>query len=399
MKNQENICFDLLLKGQTLVNAEKGIFEKKDIAIKNGKIAAISENIPVTSAMKTIDLSGLLITSGLIDMHSHFYPKFPVDQDGLYGINPEAHFFRDGVCTAVDTGSCGARDFLSFKEQVIDKSKVRLLAFVNIADGGMVNIDREQEPENFVPEIAAAIVNSYPKHLLGIKTAHYWVGKPFDEQHSAWASIDATIKAGELCQKRVMIDFQPFLQERTYEELVLEKLRPGDIHTHMYAKHFGILDENGKVKQFLWDAKKRGVVFDLGHGSGSFVYSNAIPALAQGYYPDIISTDLYLPNVMGPVFGLTHVISKFLSMGMDLIEVIRRVTVAPANIIGDPDLGRLIVGGNADIAVLRERTGDFGFSDCDGYKITGDKRLECVMTIKDGDVVYDPDARALPQWE
>ena len=252
---------------------------------------------------------------------------------------------------------------------------------------------------NFVPEIAAAIVKSYPRQVLGIKTAHYWVGKPFDAEHPPWASVDATIQAAEASHSRALIDFQPTLPERSYPDLLLNKMRPGDIHTHMYAQQFPVLDDEGNISDFLWQAKKRGILFDLGHGSGSFWYRNAIPAFKQGYLPDTLSTDLYMNNITGPVFGLTHIMSKYLSIGMELIEVIRRVTINPAQMIGCDDIGRLSVGSTADLAAMKVLDGDFGFPDAGGAKMRGSKRIECAMTIRKGEIVYDPDARALPDWE
>ena len=391
--------FDLLLQGGTVLDPASGLHAKKDIAISDGKIAAIDNHIPAETAVRAADVSGLLVTPGLIDMHCHFHPNFPVEEDGLSCINADAHLFQSGVTTAVDTGSCGPRDFIYFKERVLDKSRVRLFAFVNIADGGMVNINRENDPRHFVPHIAAAIAKSYPGRVVGIKSAHYWVGKPFDKEHPPWASIDACIQAARESGTRALIDFQPTLPERTYHELLLEKLSPGDMHTHLYAQQFPIFDENGKVNDFLWQAKKRGILFDLGHGSGSFWFRNAIPALEQGYLPDTLSTDLYLNNVAGPVFSLCNIMSKYLSMGMELVEVIKRVTTAPANIIGDSGLGRLTVGGVADVAVLRQLTGEFGYADAGGARLRGTKRVECVLTVREGKVVYDLEALTLPDWE
>ena len=399
MTSQNTIRFDLLLAGGTIVDPEKKLKAKKDIAIRDGKIAAIEDFIPHETGEKVADVTGLLITPGLIDMHCHFYPTFPIAEDGLSCINPDACLFQEGVTTAVDTGTCGSRDFLYFKERILDTARARLLAFVNIADGGMVNISREQEPRFFAPEIAAGIARSYPDQVVGIKTAHYWVGKPFDKEHTAWASVDAALLAGELSGKRVMVDMQPTPPARTYQDLLLKKLRPGDIHTHMYAQQFPVIDENGKVYDYLWKAKEKGILFDLGHGSGSFWFRNAVPSFEQGYWPDTLGSDLYVNNIAGPVFGMTHILSKYLSMGMELMDVIRLATLSPANIIERPELGRLSVGLPADITVLEERTGNFAFPDSGGARMIGNKRVECAMTLREGEIVYDPNARTLPNWE
>ena len=391
--------YELLLQGGIVVDPASGLQAKKDIAVSDEKIAAIDDKIPENAAAKVIDLTGLIITPGLIDFHCHLYPYFPVTPEGLYCINPDAHLFQSGITAAVDTGTCGPRDFIYFKEQILDTARARIFAFVNIADRGMLEFECESNPKHFVPEIAAAIVKSYPQQVLGVKTAHYWVGKPFDAEHPPWASIDATIQAAEASHSRALIDFQPTLPERNYPDLILKKMRPGDIHTHMYAQQFPVLDDDGNISDFLWQAKERGILFDLGHGSGSFWYRNAIPAFKQGYLPDTLSTDLYMNNITGPVFGLTHIMSKYLSIGMELIEVIRRVTINPAKIIGCDDIGRLSVGSTADVAALKILDGDFGFPDAGGARMRGNKRIECAMTIRKGEIVYDPDARALPDWE
>lgn len=196
-----------------------------------------------------------------------------------------------------------------------------------------------------------------------------------------------------------MADFQPNLPERTYQELLMERLRPGDIHTHVYAQQFPILDKEGNVNSFLFEAVKRGILFDLGHGAGSFWFRNAIPAYRQGFLPDVISTDLYLDNVAGPVINLLHVMSKYLSMGMPLEEVIYRTTKGPARIIGHEELGDLRPGAFGDVAVLRVEEGHFGYADSGHARMNGNKRLECVMTIRAGRIVYDPGGLGMPLWE
>ena len=196
-----------------------------------------------------------------------------------------------------------------------------------------------------------------------------------------------------------MIDFQPNLPERTYEELILKKLRKGDIHTHVYAQQFPIVDERGKVNDIMFEARKRGVIFDLGHGAGSFWFRNAVPAYEQGFYPDTISTDLYADNMNGPVFNLLHIMSKYLAVGMPVEEVLYRTTKRPAEIIGHPELGNLRVGGVADIAVLKIRNGEFGFSDSGNAALPGTSMFECLLTVRNGEIVYNPMAYGMPYWK
>lgn len=390
--------YDLILKGARVLDPSQDLDGKFDIAVKDGKIGSLEKVIPAEEGEKVLDASGYLLTPGLVDMHCHIYPRYPFEEDGLPTIQGDAHMFRSGVTACVDAGTCGSRDFLQFKEQIIDRSELRVFAYINIASGGMVNLESEQDIRQFQPKIAAAIADTYDC-VVGIKTAHYWVGKPVDKDHPAWESVERAVEAGELCAKPVMADFQPNLPWRTYRELILEKLRPGDIHTHVYAQQFPLLDEDRKVQDYMYRARERGVIFDLGHGAGSFWFRNAVPALQQGFYPDSISTDLYLDNVNGPVINLLHVMSKYLNMGMSLNEVIYRTTKRPAEIIGHEELGDLNVGREADMALLDIREGRFGFADAGHASLKGNKNLECVMTIRGGKVVYNPMAMGMPEWE
>lgn len=396
-KNRIDVL-DLVIQNGQVFDVETRTFKRQDIGVSDGKIAAVSERIAVHEKAKVIDASGCVVAPGLIDMHCHIYPNFPGEDDGLPTIHGEAHMFRSGVTTAVDAGTCGCRDFWYFKENYIDPSKLRIFAFVNIAERGMVGFPSEQNPSEFLPYTAAAIAKE-ANCVVGIKTAHYWVGIPFDKEHPAWASVDSAVLAGELCGKPVMVDFQPNLPERTYEELVLEKLRRGDIHTHIYAQQFPILDSQGKVNDFLFEARRRGVIFDLGHGAGSFWFRNAVPSYEQGFYPDTISTDLYADNMNGPVFNLLHIMSKYLAIGMPLEEILYRTTKRPAEIIGHPELGDLQIGRVADIAVLKVEKTEIQFADSGHASLPGSSRLECLLTVRNGEIVYNPMAMGMPYWK
>lgn len=388
---------EYILKNGRVYNSEKRCFERKDIAVSNGKISAVEKNLDRPGAIE-IDVNGKIVSPGLIDMHTHIYPLCGMTEDTLPMIDGEAHMFKNGVTTAVDAGSCGCKDFFDFRERFIERSKLRVLAFINIAHAGMVSMASELEPRNFYVETAASIAREIPE-VVGVKTAHYHVGKPFDKEHPAWASVDAAVKAGELSGKPVMADVQPYLPGRPYEELILERLRPGDIHTHVYAQQFHILDENNKIQQFMIQARNRGTVFDLGHGAGSFWFRNAIPAYEQGFYPDTLSTDLYLHNVNGPVYGLLNVMSKYLSIGMPLEEALYRTTARPAEVLGHPELGKLEVGMDADIAVLELKEGKFGFADSGNARMDGNYMLECLLTVRNGELVYNPMAYGMPDWK
>lgn len=249
------------------------------------------------------------------------------------------------------------------------------------------------------PELAASVVLAYPNECVGIKTAHYWTREPWDDAHPPWAAVDRAIEAGKICDKPVMVDFWPRPPERSYETLILEKMRPGDIHTHVFAQQFPVLDESGRANAFLHEARARGVVFDLGHGAGSFWFRNAVPAMQNGFSPDSISTDLHTRNVHGVVVDMQTTMSKLLNIGMPLQEVIMRSTVTPAQEINRTELGHLGVGAEADVAVFRLLHDDFGFVDCGYAKMMGDRKLDCVLTVRSGEVVFDPGGLTMPLWE
>jgi dihydroorotase len=259
--------------------------------------------------------------------------------------------------------------------------------------------DCEHEAPEMQPMLAAGMVEAFPDITVGIKTAHYWTRYPFDDKHKPWTSVDRAVEAGELCHKPVMVDFWPRLPERPYPDLILEHLRPGDIHTHFFAQQFPVLDADRKVSDFLWAARERGIIFDLGHGAGSFWFRNAVPAIGQGFWPDSISTDLHTHSVLGPVFDMLTTMNKCLNLGIPLEEVVARSTVAPAREIGHPELGTLGVGSEADVAVFDLERGRFPFWDCGRAKLWGDQRLVCKYTLRAGQVVHNPDGWGYPEWE
>jgi dihydroorotase len=385
--------YDLLLKGGRVIDPANRIDRPADVAIADGRIAAILEGSEAVSAKTVADVSGCLVTPGLLDIHLHAYHTR--EPEGL-SIMADYHCLPSGVTTAVDTGTAGARHFLHFKRTVIDRSRTRILAFVNIVNSGMIG-DFEQDIREMDPELAASIVLAYPDLCVGIKTAHYWTSLPFDEMHPPWAAVDRAIEAGNLCRKPVMFDFWP-RPERPYPDLLLKKMRPGDIHTHVFAQQFPVLNDRQEPNAFLFEARERGVLFDVGHGAASFWFRQAAPAMQNGFFPDTISTDLHTGSANGPVRDMITTMNKILNLGMPLTEVIARSTVAPARAIGRPELGTLSVGAEADVAVLKHQAGTFRFVDCGRARLTGSQRLECLMTVRAGNIVYDPTGLSMPEW-
>jgi dihydroorotase len=389
--------YDLLLKGGRVIDPKNNIDGPCDVAIAGKTIAAVAPDINPALAAKVVDVAGHIVTPGILDIHVHVYhTRAPEGEPEGLSVVADAHAFHSGVTTMVDTGTAGARHMRHFKQTVIDRAKTRIFAYVNIVDQGMLG-DFEQDPHTFDPELAAAAVEAYADVCVGIKTAHYWTRLPYDELHTPWAAVDQAIKAAELCKKPVMYDFWP-RPERTYPDLILKKARPGDIHTHVFAQQFPIVDENGKVYLHMFAARARGVIFDLGHGGGSFWFRNGARAIAGGFVPDSISTDLHMGSVNNTVGDMQTTMSKVLNMGVSLQDVIKLSTINPANEIGHPELGHLSPGACADVAVFDLREGKFGFIDCGRARLDGDRKFECLMTIRNGQIVYDLGGLASPHW-
>ena len=379
--------YDLILKGGHVIDPKNGVDGIEDVAITGRQIAAVAANIPSSSAKKTINVAGLYVTPGLVDMHVHVFAGYTpgVVAEGMMSMMPDHVGFRAGVTTMVDAGSSGWKSFPNLKKNIIDRSQTRVLAMLNIIGVGMISQDAEQIVEDMDPQRTAETALKNPEVVVGIKSAHW--------RAPNYVSIEKAVEAGELAHLPVMVDFF-YLPERPYDKLILEKLRPGDISTHPYRAPTPILDDQGKLLPYMTAARKRGVLFDLGHGGGNFHFKNAVPAVRQGFWPDTISSDLNLVAANGPMIDLPTVMSKFLAMGVPLKDVIRLTTSGPAMVIHRPALGQIAVGSEADITVLRLETGQFGFNDTAGERIEGIERLNCEMTIRAGQVVFDFNARA-----
>jgi dihydroorotase len=386
---------DLLLKGGHVIDPANGLDGPADVRLRGGRIEAVGPGLSPLDEELALDVTGSYVVPGIIDMHAHV---FATHRRSDLSLDPHVNTFSSGVTTVVDAGTSGWRDFADFRAEVIDRARIRVLAYVNIVGSGMGG-EWEHDTREMRPALAAAMAEEHRDVVVGIKTAHYWANRPFDAEHPPWAAVDAAVAAGELCGLPVMVDFYPWLPERPYPELILEKLRPGDIHTHVFAQQFPVIDGQGKVEDYLWWARERGVIFDLGHGAASFWFRNAAPAIAQGFIPDSISTDLHTRNLNGPVIDMAETMNKVLAMGVPLADVIARSTVAPAREIGRPELGTLTPGAGADVAVFTLEEGEFGLVDCGKTRLATTQRLRCRLTIRAGEVVYNPDGLGLSEWE
>jgi len=373
-------------QGGRVIDPKNHLDAPRDVAIWGGKIARVAAEIPADSARIVVPAEGLLVVPGLVDLHAHVYAG--TGEPNLAGdlsVYPDDHTLRSGVTTVVDAGTSGRRTFADFQRRVIARARTRVLAWLNIVGRGMCGRPYEQDVRDMDAAAAATVAMQNPKVIVGIKTAHY--------DGPEWIAVDRAIEAGRLARIPVMVDFGTFRPERPYQELVTKKLRAGDLSTHMYVglprARVPLFDDHGKLLPYLGEARRRGVKFDVGHGFESFAWEQVVPAVEQGWLPDTISTDLYARSMNAALKDMTTLMSKFLSLRLPLADVVAMSTWAPAQAIGRLDLGHLDVGAVADVAVLRLRTGDFGFLDVQSVRRAADRRLECELTLRDGDVVWD----------
>jgi dihydroorotase len=379
--------YDLLLKGGHVIDPRNNIDSLMDVAVTGGRIAAVASAIDASQAKQTIDVRGLYVTPGLVDIHVHLFATTGL-KDAWAGDNsvlPDGFSFRTGVTTMVDAGTAGWRNFETFRHTVIDRAQTRVFAMINIAGLGMSTNAAEQVPSEFQPEQVALLAAKHKDVVVGVKSAHY--------EQPDWISVDRAVEAGKSAGIPVMVDFGSFRQERPYWQLVTEHLRPGDISTHCFRSAVPWVDETNKIYDYLHRARARGVKFDVGHGGGSFVFRNAAPAVTQGFYPDSISTDLHAGSMNAAMMDMTTTMSKFLALGMPLKEVILRSTWNPAQIIRHPEVGHLTVGAFADVAVMRVEKGDFAYADSNGGQLRATQRIMCELTLREGRVAWDWNAR------
>ncbi len=387
-------AYDLLLRGGHVIDARNHIDAVMDVAIKDGHIAQVAPNLKPSDAIKTIDVKGMVVTPGLIDMHVHVYNG--TGERGSYAgdlsILPDGFTFRSGVTTVVDAGCSGWRNFEDFKDRVIDRSKTRVLAMLNIVGAGMRGSHYENNLFDMDGEATGRMAQRYPGLVVGIKTAHY--------AGPEWTPVEQAVVAGTRANIPVMVDFGADWPQRPIYDLLTQKLRPGDVYTHMYS---GLRHEQdpvtmGPSKGFV-EGRARGVYFDTGTGGGSFKWSLAVPMIKQGFKPDSISTDLHTDSMNGATKNILNVASKLMAIGLSLQEVVAEMTAHPAHQIKRDDLGNLSVGSVADVAVLSIQKGHFGFTDMVNTRVDGTQKLVDELTIKDGRIVYDLNGLEALAWD
>ncbi|MES3017694.1 MAG: amidohydrolase/deacetylase family metallohydrolase [Bacteroidota bacterium] len=397
--------YSIVIKGGHVIDPKNNINELMDVAIKgpvsavNGQpsqdatIALISKSIDTAMALQVVNASGMYVTPGLIDVHAHvFYGPHPENylSNGSISVLPDSYTFKTGVTTIVDAGGAGYKSFALFKKNIIDLSRTRVLSFLNIIGEGMRGGAFEQNLNDMDVQRAVDTALAYKQHIVGFKIAHFTAPD--------WTPIQRITEAGRKANMPVMIDFGG--GKLSIEELFTKYLRPGDIYTHVYTElplRDPVVDfQTRQLRPFVLPAQKKGILFDVGFGSGSFNFRQAIPSIKAGFYPNTMGTDLHSDSVLGSMKDEVNMMSIFLAMGMDIPAIIKAASWGSAQAIKREDLGNLSVGGIADLAILNMRQGKFGFRDIAGNRQDGTQKFECEMTIKGGRIVYDLNAIATP---
>lgn len=391
---QQSPKYDILLQHGHVLDARNHRDGVMDIAVQGGKIAEVAPHIDSTQAVKTVDLSGLYVTPGLIDIHVHVYAG--TGEKGSYAgdnsVYPDGFTFRSGVTTVADAGSSGWKSFPDFKQRIIDRSQTRVLAFINIVGAGMRGPKYEDNLDDMDGQATAALAEKYPGLIVGIKTAHF--------SGPEWKPVDQAVIAGTLAHIPVMVDFGANRPERPLYDLLTTHLRPHDIYTHMYSGLRGEQDPKTLgPSQGMLNGRQRGIYFDVGHGGGSFRWSVAVPLVQAGFKPDSISTDLHITSMNAGMKDMLNVADKMLALGETVPEVVEQMTSAPAHEIQHDELGNLSVGSVADIAVLRVEHGSFGFYDMVNARKMGTEKLTCELTLRNGKVVYDLNGITSDSWD
>src|SRR4051794_14581106 len=357
--------YDLLLKGGDLIDPAQSLHARRDVAFAGGKVSAVAESIPANQAKETIDCSGLLVAPGMIDLHVHVFWG-----GSHYGIWPDEHCVAKGVTTAVDAGSAGADNFPSFRKFIIDASATRLFAHLNISAQGMLDADIGELMDIRFARVDRALqtIEANRDVLLGVKVRL---------TKNALVSEEAGIRPLHLSREAADAAGLPIMvhpQDAWVDSLddILAVMKKGDILTHCFHNHLcGIFDDRGKIRASVYDALERGVVFDVGHGQGSFSWQVVESAFEQGIQPTTISSDLHVYNINGPVFDLATTATKFLHLGLPLEKTIAKVTAVPAEVIHmAAEIGTLKPGASGDAAVLRLERGEFPLVDSLGVQRT-----------------------------
>jgi dihydroorotase len=361
---------DLILKGGRVIDPSQGVDGVMDVAFKAGKVSGFAKSIKPEPGAEVRDVKGAIVTPGLIDLHTHVYWG-----GTSLGIDAEEFCRTSGVTTAVDTGSAGPGNFMGFRKHVIEKSQVRILAYLHVSFAGIfafsptIMVGESEEPRLLAPAECAEVAAQHRDLLVGIKVR---VGR-HSSGTQGWAALKMALEVADKVGMPLMvhIDHPP----PSYED-VIGLMRPGDVLTHAFRPFPNTpVSAQGKVKAEVIAARKRGVLFDIGHGKGSFAFETARAMLANGFKPDVISSDVHALCINGPAFDQVTTLSKFLCMGMPLTEVIAASTVNPAMAMKRPELGSLKVGSVGDATLLTIKDGKFDYVDVVGEHLEGRQKI------------------------
>ena len=364
----------IILHGGRLIDPAAGIDDRRDVVVEDGRVAEVAATGSVASAPddRIVDVTGLIVTPGLIDLHGHWYDGSP------YGIDPIANL-AGGVTTAIDAGTTGFSNFASFRRHTIEPAPLRVLAFLHVAAAGLVTtlVGELHDLRLARPRETAAVIAEHRDILVGVKVR---LGtEPCGENVAA--ALDAALEAATLAGVPLMAH----ISDGADVPALLERMRPGDVVTHAFTgSPSGIRGEDGRIRPEVHRAAERGIRFDIGHGCGSFSWGTAEQALSEGLIPDAISTDLHRYSIERPVVDLPTTLSRFLELGMTLDEVVRAATIGPASIIGRPELGTLRPGGAADVTVMRVVDEPRELPDANGVRRAVRQQLEAVWTMAGG---------------
>lgn len=378
--------YDLLIKGGKVIDPSQGLEAELDVAVRGGKIASVAPAIPEGQAGQVIRAHGKIVTPGLIDVHTHVFPYV-----GPYGIEPDPYCVRRGVTSVIDAGTSGAFTFPAFRRFIIERAATRIRALLHVVSIGMVagstpNMGELEDLRYCVPKLAVEAANQNRDLIVGFKirfSEHYTGPNDLEGMRRCRAAAD---EAGLPIMIHIGGSYTPLKE-------FLALMKKGDVVTHSFNSHpHGLLDASGKLTPEVVEARARGVLFDVGHGAGSFSFEVMEKCLGQGFAPDTISSDLYSANINGPVHDQLTTLSKFLVLGMSLHDVIARATVDAARVFNfGAEIGTLKPGAEADVSVLELKDGEFTFTDSDGKTRTGRQKLEAVTTVKGGKV-FEPTA-------
>ncbi|MGE3064315.1 MAG: amidohydrolase/deacetylase family metallohydrolase [Hyphomicrobiaceae bacterium] len=364
------MAYDLVLKGGRVVDPSQNIDAVMDVAFAGSKVAAVGKSLEAGPSGKTRSVTGHIVTPGLIDLHTHVYWG-----GTSLGIDAEDFCRRSGVTTSIDTGSAGPGNFAGFRTHVIDKSQVRILAYLHVSHAGIygfskrVMVGESEEIRLMNPIDAVEVADANRDVVVGIKVR---VGKHAAGTQGANA-LDIALQVADEARMPLMchIDHPP----PSYDDVV-SKLRPGDVLTHAFRPFPNApTTAQGTVRASVLEARKRGVLFDIGHGMGSFSFKTARTMLANGFYPDTISSDVHALCIDGPAFDQVTTMSKFLCLGMPLVDVIRQSTINAAQALKRLELGSLKPGSVGDATVLQVEEGTFDYVDVVGEHLAGRQRI------------------------